>query len=64
MFERIPCKNHPKVINSDGVSRLGHGLETRVSRPISVSFGLEGFRSRLSVEGYRSRDFECCKEMV
>jgi len=51
---------------SDGVSRFGLGLETRprprdksemrqVSRPIFASIGLEGFRSR---------DFEYCKEMV
>jgi len=35
-----------------------------VSRPIFVSLGLEGFRSRLGLEVYRSRDFEYCKEMV
>jgi len=33
-----------------------------VSRPIFASLGLEGVRSRL--EGYRSRDFAYCKEMV
>ena len=41
---------------SDGVSRLGLGLETRrVSRPVFWSLGLEGLRSRLGLEGFRSR---------
>jgi len=34
----------------------------RVSRPIFASLGLEGFRPHLGLEGYRSRDFEYCKE--
>jgi len=43
---------------SDGVSRL-------VSRPIFASLGLlEGFRSRLGLEGYRSRDLEYCQKLV
>jgi len=53
-----------KGTSSDGVSWLGLGLETRVSRPIFVSLGLAGFRSRLCLECYRYRDFEYCKEMV
>jgi len=39
----------------DSVSRL-------VWRPIFASLGLEDFRSRLGLEGYRSRDFEYCKK--
>ena len=41
-------------------------VSTLVSRPIFVSLGLERFRSRLclGLEGFRSRDFEYCKEMV
>jgi len=38
-----------------------------VSRnPFFASLGLEGFRARLGLctEGFRSRDFEYCKEMV
>jgi len=35
-----------------------------VSRPIFGSLSLEGFRSRLGLEAFRSRDFEYCKEMV
>ena len=43
----------------DLVSRL-------VWRPIfaSLNLGLEGFWSRLGLEGYRSRDYENCKELV
>jgi len=46
-------------LDLDSVSR-------RVSRPIfaSLGIGLDGFRSRLGLKGYRSRDFECCKHMV
>jgi len=35
-----------------------------VCRTVFPSLGLEGFRSRLGLEGYRFRDFEHCKEMV
>ena len=37
-----------------------------VSRSMFASLGLslDGFRSRLGLEGFRSRDFEYCKEMV
>ena len=35
-----------------------------VSRPIFASLGLEALRARLGLEGFRSRDFEYCKEMV
>jgi len=43
------------LMSSDGVSRLSF-----------ASLGLEGVRSRLSLglEGFTSRDFEYCKEMV
>jgi len=42
--------------DSDGVSRLGLGLESRrVSRPVFWSLGLEGFRSRLGLELFVSR---------
>ena len=34
------------------------------SRRIFASLGLEGFRSRLCFEGFKSRDFEYCKEMI
>ena len=54
------------VVNSDGVSRLGLGLETcletcsrRVSRPVflclGLGLGLERLRSRLGLERFRSR---------
>ena len=46
-------------------SRLGLGLETSLeNRFASLGLGREGLRSRLSLEGYRSRDFQYCKEMV
>jgi len=35
-----------------------------VSRSIFASLGLEGFKSRLGLECFRSRDFEHCKEIV
>ena len=35
-----------------------------VSRPIFAILSLEGLRSRRGLEGYRSRDFEYCEEMV
>jgi len=35
-----------------------------VSRPIFASLGLKVFRSRLGLEGYKSRDFEYCKEII
>ena len=49
----------PVMESRDLVSR-------RVSRPIFARLGLGGFRSRLGLglEGFRSRDFEYCKEMV
>jgi len=57
MFQN-PLQLEPAVIvprpDDDGVSRLGLGLET-VTRPIFASLGLEGFRSR---------DFEYCKDTV
>jgi len=39
------------AITSDGVSR------------ILASLTLEGFRSRLGLQGCRSRDFEYCEKM-
>ena len=33
-------------------------------RRVVASLGLEAFRSRLGLKGYRFREFECCKEMV
>ena len=43
--------NHAKtkLFASDGVSRLGLGLEN-----VFPSLGLEGFGTRLGIEGYRS----------
>jgi len=35
-----------------------------VSRPIFASLGLEGFRSRLGIEDYRSRSQACCLETM
>ena len=35
-----------------------------VLRSIFSSLGLEDFRTSLGLEGYRSRDFEYCKELV
>ena len=35
-----------------------------VSRPIFACLGLEGFKPRLGLEVFRSRDIEYCKEMV
>jgi len=35
-----------------------------VSRHIFASLGLESFRCSLGLEGFRSRDFEDCKELV
>jgi len=52
-------KSSKHMTCTDGVSRLGLGLET-----ISVSLGLEGFRSRLGLKGFKSSDFEYCKEMA
>jgi len=44
------------LFDSDGVSRLGLSLESRrVSRPVFWSLGLEGLRSRLGLECFRSR---------
>jgi len=40
------------AITSDGVSR------------ILASLTLEGFRSRLGLQGCRSRDFEYCEKMI
>jgi len=35
-----------------------------VSSPIFASLGLKGFRSRIGLDGYRSREFENRNEMV
>jgi len=42
------------MTDSDGVSRLGLGLETRLETSF-LSLGLKGLRSRLALEGFRSR---------
>jgi len=50
------------------VEGKGFSFSDGVSKPISASLGfglvLAGFRSRLGLEGYRSRDFPYCKGMV
>jgi len=51
---RITLALGSKLKYSDGVSRLGLGrLETHFA---NLGLSLEGFRSRLGLEGYRSRD--------
>jgi len=49
--------NHAKtkLFASDGVSRLGLGLEN-----VFPSLGLEGFGTRLGIEGYRSPSQAYC----
>jgi len=47
------------IICSEQVLRLG--LETIF---LSLSLGLEGFRSHLALKGYRSRSQACCLETV
>ena len=48
---------------SDGVSRLGLGLETHFCEFLSRSLRLQ-VSSRSRSRSFRSRDFEYCKEMV
>jgi len=45
------------------VSRLGLGLETRLGT-IFASLGLESFRSRLCLEGCRSRSRAYCFRLL
>jgi len=51
------------VETSDGVSRLGLGLETRLETRF-WSLGLEGLRSRLGLEGFRSPSRALCLETL
>jgi len=62
IFNEIKCR----VITSLG---LVWGDASPAPPPVSapglgVGLGLEGFKSRLGLEGFWSRDFEFCKEML
>jgi len=69
MFElRLSFKNlglgisiikYDSPLTSDKVSRLGLSLES-TSSPVFSSLGLECLRSRLDLEGYRSRSRALC----
>jgi len=55
-----------KILHSHGKNgslENGFSQKCKIARNFA-SFGLEAFTSRLGLEGYRSRDFEYCKEMV